>query len=52
MPDQRAALLNITSGREGGTLFEIFAAVVSTTLEPIFVPIHLDADPAVDWSNA
>ena len=43
-PDQRTAILNITSGREGGTLFEIFSAVVSTVLDPIFVPIELSSD--------
>lgn len=43
-PEQRTALLNITSGKEGCTLFEIFAAVVSTTLDPIYVPIELSSD--------
>ena len=43
-PEQRTALLNITSGSEGGTLFEIFAAVVSKTLDPIYAPIEFDAD--------
>jgi hypothetical protein len=42
--DQRTALVKINSGREGGTLFEIFASVVPTTLDPIFVPIQLEAD--------
>jgi hypothetical protein len=43
-PKQRTALLNITSGREGCTFFEIFAAVVTTTLDPVFVPIELSSD--------
>ncbi len=43
-PEQRTALRNITSGREGCTLFEIFAAVVSQTLEPVYVPIDLSSD--------
>jgi hypothetical protein len=43
-PEQRTALLNITSGKEGGTLFEIFSSVVSTTLDPIYVPIDLSSD--------
>ena len=42
--EQRDALLKITSGREGCTFFEIFAAVVSTALDPIFVPIQLSSD--------
>ena len=43
-PEQREAILKITSGKEGGTLFEIFAAVVTTVLDPIFVPIELESD--------
>ncbi len=43
-PDQRTALLNILSGTEGCTLFEIFTAVVSRTLDPIYAPIEFDAD--------
>lgn len=43
-PDQRTAILNITSGKEGGTLFEIFSSVVSTVLDPIYVPIELSSD--------
>ena len=43
-PEQRTALRNITSGGEGCTLFEIFAAVVSQTLEPVYVPIDLSSD--------
>jgi hypothetical protein len=43
-PDQRAALLKINSGKEGGTLFEIFAAVTSTTLEPFYAPIQFESD--------
>lgn len=42
--EQRLALLNITSGKEGCTLFEIFSAVVSTVLEPLYVPIELSSD--------
>ena len=43
-PDQRTAILNITSGKEGCTLFEVFSSVVSTVLAPIFVPIELSSD--------
>jgi len=42
--DQRTALLNITSGKEGCTLFEIFASVVSTILDPVYVRIDLSTD--------
>ena len=43
-PEQRNALVSITSGREGCTLFEIFASVVSTVLAPMYVPIELSSD--------
>ena len=43
-PEQRQALLNITSGKEGCAFFEIFASVVSTVVDPIFVPIEFDMD--------
>ena len=36
--DQRTALLNIASGKEGCTFFEIFASVVSKALDPVYVP--------------
>jgi hypothetical protein len=52
-PAQRTAILNIASGKEGGTFFEIFASVVSQALEPMFVPIELksDADKRVATLN-
>jgi hypothetical protein len=42
--DQRDALLRITSGEEGGTMFEIFAAVTTTFLEPVYVPIDFESN--------
>jgi hypothetical protein len=42
--EQRQAILNISSGKEGGTFFEIFASVVSKTLDPLYVPIDLMSD--------
>jgi hypothetical protein len=42
--EQRAALVAIASGTQGGTYFEIFASVVSKTLDPIYVPIKFQAD--------
>jgi hypothetical protein len=43
-PEQRRALLNIVSGNEGCTFFEIFASVVSTVVDPLFVPIEFEND--------
>jgi len=43
-PAQRDALLGILSGQNGGPLFEIFAALVTTLLEPQFVPIEWEFD--------
>jgi len=43
-PDQRNAILAITSGKHGGTMFEIFASVVSQAFDPIFVPIEFETD--------
>jgi hypothetical protein len=42
--EQRTAILNIASGKEGGTFFEIFASVVSTVLDPVYVRIELSSD--------
>jgi hypothetical protein len=42
--EQRQAILNISSGKEGCTFFEIFASVVSTVLDPVYVPIALTSD--------
>ncbi|MBV9340176.1 MAG: DUF1326 domain-containing protein [Acidobacteria bacterium] len=41
---QRDALLTIMSGKAGGTWFEVLASVVSTVLEPKFVPIEFSFD--------
>lgn len=43
-PAQRAALLAIMSGAEGGALFEIFASTVVQAFDPLFVPITFHAD--------
>ena len=45
-PEQRDALLKITSGKEGCTFFEIFASVVSQALDPLIVPIQFQTDRA------
>jgi hypothetical protein len=37
-------LLSMTSGTQGGTIFEIFAAVCPNVLEPIIAPISLESD--------
>jgi hypothetical protein len=43
-PAQRSALIDINSGTQGGTVFEIFASVVSQVLEPMFVAIEVQSD--------
>lgn len=43
-PEQRTAVVNIVTGRDGGMPWEIFASVTETFLEPIFVPILFEAD--------
>jgi hypothetical protein len=41
-PQQREALLSIMSGKQGGTLFEILAAICPDVREPRYVPIEID----------
>ena len=43
-PEQRQALLTIMSGKAGNAWFEVLASVVSTVLEPKFVPIEFEFD--------
>lgn len=43
-PDQRAAVIALASGTQGGANFEIFAAVSPHQLETIFAPITLQID--------
>ncbi len=43
-PEQRAALLEIGSGKAGGLPFEILATTFSTLLEPRFVPFDFKLD--------
>lgn len=43
-PEQRAALLNILSAKDGGMPFEIFVSTITTALDPVFGPIRLDID--------
>lgn len=42
--EQRTALFNIVSGKDGGMPWEIFAAVTERFLDPIFVPIELETN--------
>lgn len=42
--EQRDALLQILSGQNGGTYFEILASIITTMYEPQFVPIHFEFD--------
>lgn len=43
-PDQRAAIVALVSGAQGGAFFEIFAAVCPNTLEPVVAPITFQTD--------
>ena len=43
-PAQRAALIVLESGTQGGAYLEIFAVVCPNELEPAFAPITLEAD--------
>ena len=43
-PDQRMALMTLASGTQGGTFFEIIAAVCPNVVEPVFVPITFQSD--------
>lgn len=42
--DQRKALLEIASGAHGGTIFQIFAAVLTNRPEPLVLPFSIEAD--------
>jgi hypothetical protein len=42
--EQRDALLQILSGQNGGTFFEVVAVVAPNVKEPLFVPISFEAD--------
>lgn len=42
--EQRSAILAMASGKNGGSFFEIMAAVCSNVLEPIYAPIMFEAD--------
>jgi hypothetical protein len=43
-PEQREALIKLSSGKYGGAFFEIFAAVTPNRPEPIFAPIFIEMD--------
>ncbi len=45
-PEQRDALLQILSAQHGGTFFEILVSIVTTFLDPLFVPITFEFDKA------
>jgi len=44
--EQRDAILQILSGKHGGTFFEILSTIVTTLHEPQFVPIEFQFDKA------
>jgi hypothetical protein len=43
-PEQRTALLNILSAKDGGMPFEIYASTAATLLDPLFVAIRFECD--------
>lgn len=43
-PEQRTALLNILTAKDGGMPFEIFMSTVTTLLDPLFVPIRFETN--------
>jgi hypothetical protein len=42
--EQRTAILNIVTGKDGGLPWEVFAAVTETFLDPIFVPVQFETN--------
>lgn len=42
--EQREAVLAMTSGSEGGTIFEIFSAVAPNRPSPLVLTVEIDAD--------
>ena len=42
--EQREALIALTTGRHGGTYWEIFASVIPNVVEPIIAPISINMD--------
>lgn len=47
-PQQRAALLSIANGEQGGLPFEVFPALITKFLDPVYVPFEF----AVDGANS
>ena len=47
-PEQRAALLSIAKGEHGGLPFEVFPALVTKWLDPVYVPFQF----TIDGSNS
>ena len=43
-PEQRTAIVNIMTGKDGGMPWEIFASVTETFLDPLFAPIQFEID--------
>jgi hypothetical protein len=42
--EQRVAVVEMTSGKHGGAIFEIFASVCSNIPDPIYAPIQFSAN--------
>jgi hypothetical protein len=45
-PDQRAGLVSIARGEQGGLPFEIFPALITKFLDPVYVPFEFTVDGA------
>ena len=45
-PEQRAAIIAMSSGTQGGAAFEIYASVTPNVLDPIYAPIEITLDRA------
>ena len=43
-PEQRAAIVTLHSGTQGGAYFEIYASVTPNILDPIYAPIEFKID--------
>jgi hypothetical protein len=43
-PEQRTAIINIVTAKDGGMPWEIFASVTETFLDPLFIPIGFETN--------
>ncbi len=43
-PEQRDAIMQMASGTQGGTFFEVFSSIIPNTPEPVVSRIEIDSD--------